>query len=123
AQRRVPRTAFTVTLKKLKSETGLEEEKSETGPLWLKSSEEDWPAEELTCEPREVISETRKSELVNVNVFEESIPWYAARFSNYHSIVRLMGWILRFIRNSRTTVRKENISNYRLMKSSLLKRY
>ncbi|GFY51405.1 DUF5641 domain-containing protein [Trichonephila inaurata madagascariensis] len=76
------------------------------GPLWLKSSEEDWPAKELTCEPREVISETRKSELVNVNVFEESIPWYAVRFSNYHSIVRLMGWILRFINNSRTTVEK-----------------
>ncbi|GFY63039.1 integrase catalytic domain-containing protein [Trichonephila inaurata madagascariensis] len=75
------------------------------GPLWLKSSE-DWPAKELTCEPREVISETRKSELVNVNVFEESIPWYAVRFSNYHSIVRLMGWILRFINNSRTTVEK-----------------
>ncbi|GFY67247.1 DUF5641 domain-containing protein [Trichonephila inaurata madagascariensis] len=76
------------------------------GPLWLKSSEEDWPAKELTCEPREVISETRKSELVNVNVFEESISWYAVRVSNYHSIVRLMGWILRFINNSRTTVEK-----------------
>ncbi|GFY53843.1 hypothetical protein TNIN_362311 [Trichonephila inaurata madagascariensis] len=90
------------------------------GPLWLKSSE-DWPAKELTCEPSEIISETRKSELVNVNVFEESIPWYAVRFSNYHSIVWLMGWILDLSIIPELQLRKENISNYRLMKSSLLK--
>ncbi|GFW91382.1 integrase_H2C2 domain-containing protein [Trichonephila clavipes] len=34
-----------------------------------------WPANEINCEPKDVILEKRKSELVNVNISEELVPW------------------------------------------------
>ncbi|XP_055947035.1 uncharacterized protein LOC129980679 [Argiope bruennichi] len=80
------------------------------GPQWLKKSREQWPASEINCEPKDVILEKRKSELVNVNISEEVVPWYAVRFSKYNSIVRLMGWILRFINNSRVPVEERKLS-------------
>ncbi|GFW58291.1 integrase_H2C2 domain-containing protein [Trichonephila clavipes] len=45
------------------------------GPLWLKNNREQWPANEINCEPKDVILEKRKSELVNVNISEELVPW------------------------------------------------
>ncbi|XP_055932015.1 uncharacterized protein LOC129962291 [Argiope bruennichi] len=80
------------------------------GPQWLKKSRGQWPASEINCEPKDVILEKRKSELVNVNISEEVVPWYAVRFSKYNSIVRLMGWILRFINNSRVPVEERKLS-------------
>ncbi|GFW84042.1 DUF5641 domain-containing protein [Trichonephila clavipes] len=80
------------------------------GPRWLRNNREQWPANEINCEPKDVILEKRKSELVNVNISEELVPWYAVRFSKYNSIVRLMGWILRFINNSRVHVEERELS-------------
>ncbi|GFT32501.1 integrase catalytic domain-containing protein [Trichonephila clavipes] len=45
------------------------------GPRWLKNNREQWPANEINCEPKDVILEKRKSELVNVNISEELVPW------------------------------------------------
>ncbi|GFV82380.1 putative RNA-directed DNA polymerase from transposon X-element [Trichonephila clavipes] len=80
------------------------------GPRWLRNNREQWPANEINCEPKDVILEKRKSELVNVNISEELVPWYAVRFSKYNSIVRLMGWILSFINNSRVHVEERELS-------------
>ncbi|GFV36980.1 integrase catalytic domain-containing protein [Trichonephila clavipes] len=45
------------------------------GPRRLKNNREQWPANEINCEPKDVILEKRKSELVNVNISEELVPW------------------------------------------------
>ncbi|GFW85325.1 integrase_H2C2 domain-containing protein [Trichonephila clavipes] len=45
------------------------------GPRWLKNNREQWPANEINCEPKDVILEKRKSELVNVNISEDLVPW------------------------------------------------
>ncbi|GFV65157.1 DUF5641 domain-containing protein [Trichonephila clavipes] len=39
-----------------------------------KNNREQWPANEINCEPKDVILEKRKSELVNVNISEELVP-------------------------------------------------
>ncbi|GFU53957.1 integrase catalytic domain-containing protein [Trichonephila clavipes] len=44
------------------------------GPRWLKNNREQWPANEINCEPKDVILEKKKSELVNVNISEELVP-------------------------------------------------
>ncbi|GFU90782.1 eukaryotic translation initiation factor 3 subunit H [Trichonephila clavipes] len=68
----------------------------------------------LIVNPRMLFWEKRKSELVNVNISEELVPWYAVRFSKYNSIVRLMGWILRFINNSKVHVEERKLSELSL---------
>ncbi|GFV54898.1 integrase_H2C2 domain-containing protein [Trichonephila clavipes] len=45
------------------------------GPRWLKNNKEQWPANEIICEPKDIILDKRKSELVNVNISEELVPW------------------------------------------------
>ncbi|GFW54643.1 hypothetical protein TNCV_5110171 [Trichonephila clavipes] len=45
------------------------------GPRWLKSNREQRPANEINCEPKDVILKKRKSELLNVNISEELVPW------------------------------------------------
>ncbi|GFW89555.1 DUF5641 domain-containing protein [Trichonephila clavipes] len=40
------------------------------GPRWLKNNREQWPANEINCEPKDVILEKRKSELVKVNTLK-----------------------------------------------------
>ncbi|GFV12438.1 integrase catalytic domain-containing protein [Trichonephila clavipes] len=45
------------------------------GPRWLRNNREQWPANEINCEPKDVILEKRKSELVNINISEELVPW------------------------------------------------
>ncbi|GFV86730.1 DUF5641 domain-containing protein [Trichonephila clavipes] len=44
------------------------------GPRWLRNNREQWPANKINCEPKDVILEKRKSELVNVNISEELVP-------------------------------------------------
>ena len=71
------------------------------GPTWLKQEPEEWPLTKLDCEVKEVNAERRKVSLCNVNTINENAPWYAHKFSNYHSIIRLVAWIKRFIANCR----------------------
>lgn len=73
------------------------------GPSWLSKSCETWPSTEIVCKKEDLDSERRKTKISCVNVTEESVPWYLTKFSNYHSIIRLVAWILRFINNSRTS--------------------
>ncbi|GFV20204.1 integrase catalytic domain-containing protein [Trichonephila clavipes] len=41
----------------------------------IKKNREQWSANEINCEPKVVILEKRKSELVNLNISEELVPW------------------------------------------------
>ncbi|KFM59784.1 hypothetical protein X975_08509, partial [Stegodyphus mimosarum] len=72
------------------------------GPSWLLEPLQNWPPDRLAYETSEVEREKRKVRLCNLNSIEEEIPWYATRFSNYQSIIRLVSWVLRFVKNARS---------------------
>ncbi|GBM85887.1 hypothetical protein AVEN_144314-1 [Araneus ventricosus] len=72
------------------------------GPLWLVESPDTWPVTELiNCETSEISSERKKVRLYTLNLSEEKVPWYARKFSKFHSILRLVAWVLRLIYNVR----------------------
>ncbi|GFX28077.1 integrase catalytic domain-containing protein [Trichonephila clavipes] len=66
------------------------------GPRWLKNNREQWPANEINCEPKDVILEKRKSELVNVNISEELVPCDTSRASEF-IVYRVFHALRRFI--------------------------
>ncbi|GFS75430.1 integrase catalytic domain-containing protein [Nephila pilipes] len=37
---------------------------------------------------------------------EEELPWYAKKFSKFHSFLRLVTWVLRFVNNARSSIDK-----------------
>ncbi|GBM40950.1 hypothetical protein AVEN_161590-1 [Araneus ventricosus] len=79
------------------------------GPWCLVESPDNWPVTELiNCETSTISSERKKVRLCNLNLSEEKVPWYARKFSKFHSILRLVAWVLRFINNvrSRTNEKK-----------------
>ncbi|GBM79751.1 hypothetical protein AVEN_164489-1 [Araneus ventricosus] len=67
------------------------------GPSWLKENPESWPVRDIICQPKEVDIEKRKSKLVNMNLTEDTPPWYAERLSDYDKMIRVFTWILRFV--------------------------
>ncbi|GBN80687.1 hypothetical protein AVEN_98459-1 [Araneus ventricosus] len=69
------------------------------GPSWLKENPESWPVSDIICQPKEVDIEKRKSQLVNMNLTEDTHPWYAERVSDYDKMIRVFTWILRFVNN------------------------
>ncbi|GFY09789.1 integrase catalytic domain-containing protein [Trichonephila clavipes] len=52
----------------------------------------------------EISLERKKVRLCNLNLSEEMLPWYARKFSKFHSILRLVPWVLRFINNVRSRI-------------------
>ncbi|CAL1286305.1 unnamed protein product [Larinioides sclopetarius] len=75
------------------------------GPLWLLESPDTWPVTELmSCETTETSSERKRIRLCNLNISKEDEQWYARRFSKFHSILRLVAWVLRFINNARNGI-------------------
>ncbi|GBN28275.1 hypothetical protein AVEN_260534-1 [Araneus ventricosus] len=69
------------------------------GPSWLKENPESCPVSDIICQPKEVDIEKRKSKLVNMNLTEDTPPWYAERVSDYDKMIRVFAWILRFVNN------------------------
>ncbi|GBM08755.1 hypothetical protein AVEN_149072-1 [Araneus ventricosus] len=69
------------------------------GPSWLKENPESWPVSDIICQPKEVDIEKRKSKLVNMNLTEDTHPWYAERVSDYDKMIRVFTWVLRFVNN------------------------
>ncbi|GFW62212.1 hypothetical protein TNCV_1686431 [Trichonephila clavipes] len=75
------------------------------GPLWLVESPDTWPITKLTdYDTSEISLERKKVRLCNLNLSEEMLPWYARTFSKFHSILRLVAWVLRFINNVRSRI-------------------
>lgn len=87
------------------------------------SSQEEWPQEELDFQEELVNAEVSKSSYkriskdtkrfvndicvtnacANVTLMNNEDPWYLIRFSNYNKIVRMVAWMVRFMRNAKTT--------------------
>ncbi|GFW31506.1 integrase catalytic domain-containing protein [Trichonephila clavipes] len=80
------------------------------GPLWLVESPDTWPITKLPdYDTSEISLERTKVRLCNLNLLEETLPWYARKFSKFNSILRLVAWVLRFLNNvrSRSSDRKK----------------
>ncbi|GFT71729.1 integrase catalytic domain-containing protein [Trichonephila clavipes] len=52
----------------------------------------------------EISLERKKVRLCNLNLSDEMLPWYARKFSKFHSILRLVAWVLRFINNVKSRI-------------------
>ncbi|GFV56126.1 integrase catalytic domain-containing protein [Trichonephila clavipes] len=75
------------------------------GPLWLVESPDTWPLTKLPdYDTSEISLERKKVRLCNFNLSEEMLPWYARKFSKFHSILRLVSWVLRFLNNVRRRI-------------------
>lgn len=71
------------------------------GPEWLYRNEEFWPSNDLVWNDEEVNSEKCKtvvSSLVETSTYQD---WYYKYLSSYNKIVRVMGWVLRFVNSCR----------------------
>lgn len=68
------------------------------GPKWLRYSEETWPHAEQLVDEDEIAKEKKKSATTTCMVSTTAeVPWYMRRFSNYHSCVRMVAWMRRWI--------------------------
>ncbi|GFS80104.1 integrase catalytic domain-containing protein [Trichonephila clavipes] len=75
------------------------------GPLSFVESPDTWPITKLPdYDTSEISLERKKVRLCNLNLSEEMLPWYASKFSKFHSILRLVAWVLRFINNVRSRI-------------------
>jgi hypothetical protein len=78
------------------------------GPSWLRQSEDEWPSEEFQIDEEEVDAEKRKTTITQVSLVGEQTPWYMHRFSSYHSNIRVVAWIRRFIAKSRKLTQEDS---------------
>ncbi|GBN50274.1 hypothetical protein AVEN_255564-1 [Araneus ventricosus] len=69
------------------------------GPIWLKDAPENWPKGEICCEPLAAHTESKKSELVILNVDNDCFPWYCLKMSNCNRMINVFAYILRFVNN------------------------
>ncbi|GFU88636.1 integrase catalytic domain-containing protein [Trichonephila clavipes] len=75
------------------------------GPLWLVESPDTCPITKLPdYDTSEISLERKKVRLYNLNLSEEMLPWNARKFSKFHSILRLVAWVLRFLNNVRSRI-------------------
>lgn len=73
------------------------------GPEWLLKASDTWPDQIISCDTDQVNSERKKVSHCNV-IMEEHKPWYETKFSNFHTMLRVITWVKRFINNCRTSV-------------------
>ena len=67
------------------------------GPSWLLS--EEWPHSNLECDEEAINMEKKKAIVSSLANTEVPDRWYLKYFSNYKSVVNMIGWILRFSKN------------------------
>ncbi|GFS70348.1 DUF1758 domain-containing protein [Trichonephila clavipes] len=72
------------------------------GPAWLKENPENWPTGEIIDQPSEIEVERRKIKIVNIDLENDApLLWHLHNVSNYSKMIKVFGWILRFIYNCR----------------------
>lgn len=89
------------------------------GPLWLKRDREGWPKSEYVSDSGLVDGELKKlrkggddenydsshvASAMACKVNGDRLSWYMKYFSSYIKILRMIGWILRFINNTRSNL-------------------
>ncbi|GFS99104.1 putative RNA-directed DNA polymerase from transposon X-element [Trichonephila clavipes] len=79
------------------------------GPEWLLGDAVTWPTNEIQCETKVLDCERRKIKLCNLNVTDKRETWYSIKFFNYHSIIRMTAWVLRFLSNCRRQSKNRNL--------------
>ncbi|GFX19785.1 integrase catalytic domain-containing protein [Trichonephila clavipes] len=72
------------------------------GPAWLKENPENWPTGEIVDQPSEKDVERKKIKIVNIDLANDAaLLWHLHNIPNYSKMVKVFGWILRFINNCR----------------------
>ncbi|KAJ8985568.1 hypothetical protein NQ317_011530 [Molorchus minor] len=71
------------------------------GPNWLLRPPEDWPTQEYQVDEDLVIQERKTGVSSALICSAKEFSWYYTYFSKYQQIINLVGWIRRFIFNSR----------------------
>ena len=71
------------------------------GPQWLKLSEKEWPHYTPIDDEESVNTERRKIALTALNNVNELSSRIVSYFSKYMKILRMIGWMYRFVENSR----------------------
>lgn len=69
------------------------------GPSWLRLNEVEWPKSSFEYKEEEIQIEKRKTDKVSLFIVKEDDPWYLKFFSHYSKIIRMLGWMLRFVNN------------------------
>ncbi|XP_031350458.1 uncharacterized protein LOC116176124 [Photinus pyralis] len=72
------------------------------GPNWLYESPEKWPISSEQCDENEINGERIARCATCLNIHSDSIEtWHLDHFSKFSKMLRMMGWILRFLHNCR----------------------
>ena len=77
------------------------------GPNWLKQLQATWPQQEFQVNSQEVNEEKLHFNLSMVNI-KTNLTGIYRKFSNFEKIVKVIGWIKRFIFNCRNNKDRRN---------------
>lgn len=87
------------------------------GPQWLYLPTENWPLPDCEFNEDVIVSEKKKSVcLTMTNNYCSEFQWYWKYFSQYFKLIRMVAWVIRFIRNCKLSaedqglVKKGNLS-------------
>ncbi|UYV60356.1 hypothetical protein LAZ67_1000938 [Cordylochernes scorpioides] len=67
------------------------------GPQWLRESEDKWPKQKPIPNEEQVLEE-KKGTVVQNTIVQNRTFWYISKFSSYKANLRVLAWVLRFIK-------------------------
>ncbi|UYV84906.1 hypothetical protein LAZ67_X003949 [Cordylochernes scorpioides] len=67
------------------------------GPQWLREAEDKWPKQKPIPNEEQVLEE-KKGTVVQSIVIQDKRFWYLSKFSSYKANLRVLAWVLRFIK-------------------------
>lgn len=81
------------------------------GPVWLKENPEQWPQPAVTYDEAEILKERKRTVVSSMLVQEEEpLKWYEY-FSQYPKIIRMIAWMMRFIKNCKLKREERSLQN------------
>ncbi|GFW01392.1 integrase catalytic domain-containing protein [Trichonephila clavipes] len=97
------------------------------GPAWSKENPQNWPTGEIIDQPSEIEVERRKIKIVNIDLANDApLLWHLHNISNYSKMIKVFGWIWRFIYNCRKPCDKctePELSFYEIKSSERCQRF
>lgn len=82
------------------------------GPDWLREEKERWPQLEVLAPEQDVNKERKKTTLCTVASGNSRFSCNLQYFSSYVKILRMVGWILRFLHNCSSSCKRTGELNY-----------